>query len=116
MSKRSLKFHRNSYAPGKFIAGSYFAQDETKQYGVFREGRQWVLEIKNLTTTVGLKHAVGQPTVDRVAGCDTKAIVIAIANAYSELGDDYQGALSRCSNAIRVAYDNIIAAIVRSDS
>lgn len=74
----------------KGSSGGYVADDDSKRYHVTKAGtRGWRLEISELTTTAGVTHTTGQPTTD--AGWhDTKAVCVAVATAYSALGDGYQ--------------------------
>jgi hypothetical protein len=93
--------------------GSYFATDATRRYSVASSyGRagasRWLLQIRELTDTAGVRHALGQPVIDHATAA-TKAELVAVANAYSALGDDYQshehGYRGRLTEAIGRAYD-----------
>ena len=99
-------------------AGRYFAADGTYQYALsasdHRPGAgRWLLQVRELTTTSGVRHALGQPVID-YATAATKAEMVAVANVYSAFGDDYQPSEhdgdGRMLAAIRVAYDELVAA------
>lgn len=98
---KTLEFHRGSEA------GVYSAEDDTRHYTVWREGRTWYLAVKKLTTTAGIRHAVGQPVID-TSSAATKALAVDIARRYSALGDDYaphqHGHAERITTAILAAY------------
>lgn len=91
-----LKFRR-------LEAGLYVGQDSTKHYTVWRDGEWWSLAVKELVTTAGVKHAVGQNPICRNMH-ETKKLCVAIANVYSDLGDGFRGHRSRMTEAIGRAY------------
>src|SRR5215470_19117165 len=106
MSKQptKIKFRRE-------VAGVYFGQDETYHYTVTREDRnEWLLVVKKLITTSGVRHAVGRPVYAQTHA-DTKQLACGVANAYSELGPNFSssayGHMSRMTVAIRVAYTRL---------
>lgn len=80
---RALKFRRQR-------AGEYFAQDATREYAVYRNGTSWVLRIRATIETAGVRHALNQPDLHRTDQHDTKNLAVLVANAYSQLGDDYR--------------------------
>lgn len=88
-------------------AGIYFAQDASKHYTVFRDGSFWSLAVKKLVTTAGIQHAVGQNAIV-LQMHDTKRFCVAVANAYSALGDNYRehehGHQSRYTTALHIAH------------
>jgi hypothetical protein len=88
-------------------AGRYVATDATTQYVVIRDRRYWRLFICELTTTAGVRHALGQPAI-KSDEHDTKGLAVATAQAYSALDDDYlthqHGHRSRYTEAVRRAY------------
>lgn len=97
----------------KIVAGCWYAQDETKRYEVSqyktdKGANRWGLVVRNLNKTAGIKHAIGQEPIDQDGDHETKAYAVAVAQAYSDLGDDYSpdeifGA-SRLSAAVRHVY------------
>src|SRR4051812_42168341 len=98
-----LKFRRFTGS-----AGGSFADDDTKRYHVFPGNGVWSLEIRELTTTAGvLPRHYRLPVIDG-GQYDTEAFCIAVANAYSALGDDYQPGKhqyhSRFVEAVQRAY------------
>jgi len=93
-----IKFRRQ-------FAGSYFAYDETRQYAVYGGSGCWVLKITELVEVAGAKTAIGEDVLYRER-FDTKALAVAVANAYHELGDDYSGYQGR----LRQAYLNVYEA------
>lgn len=105
-----LRFQR---IPG--ISSASYASDDTKRYRVFKETgararttSAWRLEVLDLVITAGIAHAIGQPIL-REMGFETRALAYGVANAYSELGDDYKdhehGHASRFTTAVGMAYD-----------
>lgn len=96
-----LKFTRDRQNAG------YQARTETHRYVVSMHGRGWDLTIQELTTTAGVRHAHGQPIV-AASHDDTRGLCYAVANAWHDLGDDYQphehGHRSRLTEAIQRAY------------
>lgn len=104
-----LRFQR---IPG--IPSASYASDATKRYRVFkidpraRAANAWRLEVLDLVITAGIAHAIGQPVL-REMGFKTRALAYGVANAYSDLGDDYQdhehGHASRFTTAVGMAYD-----------
>jgi hypothetical protein len=98
-----LKFRRFTGS-----AGGSFADDDTKRYHVFPGNGVWSLEIRELTTTAGvLPRHYRLPVIDG-GQYDTEAFCVAVANAYSALGDDYQPGKhqyhSRFVEAVQRAY------------
>jgi hypothetical protein len=99
----------------KEAAGRYFATDDTYQYalaahsGRSRSGR-WLLQVRKLTETAGVRHALGQPVID-YATAATKTEMTAVANAYSAFGTGYResehGHQGRMLAAINAAYDQM---------
>lgn len=84
---------------------AYFAEDDSKAYAVRNAGREgWALRVRDLTATAAVKHAVGQPDL-ALKHFELKRLAVAVANAYSRLGDDYHGSASRMTAAIGLAYD-----------
>jgi len=85
----------------------YQARTETHRYVVTSDGRGWRLTVQQLTTTAGVRHACGQPIVAE-SWDDTRGLCYAVANAYHDLGDDYQehehGHRARLTEAINRAY------------
>jgi hypothetical protein len=80
---RMLRFRRDAGS------GAYFAEDETKQYVVWKAGREeWRLEVRELVVTADVKHAVGQPGIASSFG-DTMGEAVEIAEEYHRLGDDF---------------------------
>lgn len=97
---KALKFRRQ-------FAGSYFAQDATCEYAVYHDGKAWMLRIRGLIETAGVLHALGEPDLS-LDFHDTKTLAVAVANAYSRLGDDYDsnafGGRSRITEATKRGY------------
>lgn len=88
----------------------YYARTEAHGYYVGRDSKGWILEIRNVTTTAGVKHTVGQPVIDETLA-DLKGDAQAIAVEYEALGDDYKphehGYQERLTQAIGIAYDKL---------
>lgn len=78
----TLKFRRQ-------FAGSYFAQDATREYAVYRDSGEWMLRIRATIETAGVRHSIGQPNL-YLGSHETKTLCVLIASAYSALGDDYR--------------------------
>ncbi len=98
-SAKPLKFRRDR--PQK----AYFAEDDTKAYAVWNAGADgWALRVRELTDTAGVKHAVSQPNL-ALKYFELKRLAVAVAVAYSGLGDGYQGSASRMTAAVGLAYD-----------
>lgn len=91
-----LTFHRQR-------AGEYFAQDATREYAIFRGGKEWTLRIRATTETAGVRHAIGQPNL-HLSSHEAKSLAVLISNAYSRLGDDYSGPGTRLTEAIKRGY------------
>lgn len=98
---QTLRFRRQ-------FAGSYFAQDETREYAIYREGGGWMLRIRGLIETAGVLHALGEPNLN-LDYHETKALAVAVANAYSALSDDYRSGdgRARYTEAVRRGYEVI---------
>lgn len=97
-----LRFRRDS-------RGFYVAESDTLRYTVHNyDPGPWLLEVRTLTTTAGIRHAVGQPVI-ATAMHDTKSLCVAVARAFHDLGEDYQqhehGGRSRLTEATLRAYD-----------
>jgi hypothetical protein len=91
-----LKFHRQR-------AGRYFAQDATREYAIYRDGKVWMLRIRATIETAGVRHSLGQPDL-YLQYHATKNLAVLIANAYSALGDDYSGPGTRTTEAVKRGY------------
>lgn len=88
--------------------GIYHGRGADYGYAVYRDGKCWRLKIRDMVTTAGVRHCVGQ----RVVGewqAETKTLAVAIAQAYDDLGIDYRmadhGYRTHLSEAVRIAYD-----------
>lgn len=85
----------------------YQARTDTHRYVVSMHGRGWLLTIQELTETAGVKHAHGQPVIAESYD-DTRGLCYAVANAFHDLGNDYQehehGHRARLTEAIHRAY------------
>lgn len=96
-----LKFRR--------VEGGYIADDATRRYEVWREGKRgaWTLVVRELTVTAGVTHALNQPAIERNGFHDTKRLAVEVARQYSGLGDDYwrAGGVGRMTKAVTLAYD-----------
>lgn len=92
------------------FAGSYFAEGATKQYAVYNVDGKWCLAVRELITTAGVRHALGQPDI-AIAYVETKKLAVAAARIYDDLGDDFNGSSSRIRTALRAAYDAEIAVL-----
>lgn len=89
--------------------GSRFAHDETREYLVRRSDRNgWVLKIRELIETAGVKHALGQPDIGTVYA-DTMREAKQIAQEYHDLGDDFRGRTTRLRQAQRNVDERILA-------
>jgi hypothetical protein len=97
---KTLKFRRQ-------FAGSYFAQDATREYAIYRDGKVWMLRIRAMIETAGVRHSIGQPNL-YLGSHETKNLAVLIANAYSALGDDFDsnafGGRRRSTEAIKRGY------------
>lgn len=67
-----------------------------------------VLNLRNPSrhTTTGVRHALNQPVIDSSRG-DSKKEMVAVANAYSDLGKDFRpepGQPSKMTQAITIGY------------
>ena len=85
-------------------AGLYFATDATKRYKLesskFRAGSaRWLLQVWDWPLIDG-RRALDHATAA------TRAELVAVARAFSALGDGYGSHQSRMTEAIRVAYDS----------
>lgn len=68
----------------------YFAYDGTRQYALIKNVRRgWTLRIRESTTTAGVEHAIGQPTL-HAWPVDTLVEGRQVAQRYHNLGDDYR--------------------------
>lgn len=75
---------RTELAFRRQFAGSYFAKDDTHEYAVHgrRPDHRWTLTVRELTTTAGVRHALGQPVIAEQS-FDRKADAVAVARHYS---------------------------------
>ncbi len=97
-------------------AGLYFAQDEHIHYTITRAFANdhpiWTLSTRRLTTTAGVRHAVGQTIIDQVIVAGYRE-GRAIAQRYSDLGDSYDqsshGYQRRMTCAVREVIDETTA-------
>jgi len=92
-----LKWHKER-------AGSYFATDATKRYKLeSNESRagsaRWLLQVWEWPLIAG-RRALDHATAA------TKAELVAVASAFSALGDGYGSHQSRMTEAIRIAYSD----------
>ena len=90
-------------------AGFYVAYSDTHRYTIDKNAGAWRLQVRELITTAGVRHATGQPNI--ACGYDeTKGLAVAVANAYHALGEDFQsvehGWRSRYTVAVAHAYDD----------
>jgi hypothetical protein len=98
----ALKFHRTH-------TSVYHAKGATKSYAVYRDkiDHWWILDIRELTETAGVRHSINQPVIATQAS-DVKRLAIAVANTYEKLSDDYcsheHGYRERITEAIQIAY------------
>lgn len=89
--------------------GVYYGETDGRRYEIRREGRRrWVLRVRKLAETAGVTHALGQPVVD-ATDCTTRQECMAVAEAYSDLGNYYRPKdnkeLSRMAAAIIEGYN-----------
>jgi len=115
-SRKPLKFRRER-------AGTYFASDARFRFTVYRdeESGRWFLEVRELkhlpelregrrVVVKAMSHAIGQPVVDQL-DLDSKNAAVAVATAYSEFENPYEGHLhghmNRLTAATTVAYDRL---------
>lgn len=98
MSK--LKFHRTQ-------PGAYYADGESRRYTVQRQASGWLLRVYSPRVTAGVINTIGLDPIDHSKD-DTKALAVAVADAYEALGDDYlaheHGHRNRMTTAISDAY------------
>lgn len=102
--------HKAEINPLRFrrqFAGSYFAQDATREYAIYRDGTTWMLRIRATVETAGIRHSIGQPNL-YLGSHETKNLAVLISNAYSQLGDNYDpnafGGRRRSTEAIQRGY------------
>lgn len=90
------------------LNAGYQARSDTHAYLVGMHGKSWLLRVIPLTETAGVQHIVGQPIVAESID-DTRSLCYAVANAYHDLGEDYQqhkhGHRSRMTEAVQRAYE-----------
>lgn len=91
-------------------ASSRFARTDTQEIAVFPAStRGWVVQVKDLTTTAGVQHALGQPVLDMVT-VDTVALALATGQHYARMTYGNGAGARRLSRALNAAYDDEAAA------
>ena len=93
------------------LGSAHYADDDTTRYRIVKNTasprHSWRLEVLRLVTTAGVRHATGQPILECME-FETRTLARAVANIYSELGDNYSpaehGYRGRRTEAIIRAY------------
>lgn len=98
-----LKFKRDNR-----VSGTYWAESERFQLRILKEKYEgkvhWLLDVRELTDTAGVRHAVGQPVIART-DCEKLAEAKRVAARFVELAEDtstygLESVLSRAATQI----------------